>query len=110
MNNDSKDEVNDERLGFRKSIASLVSSESSMSKERKEIIHQALKFNIVDIRSYAGYKGDMLVEITSMDPNVVESLKHSAEKLGLETVIKKNRLDVYELFCISPSSDIYDLK
>jgi len=93
-----------------KSVSSFTSSENNMSDERKEIIRQALEFNIIDIRTYTGYKGDLLVEITSMESDVILSLKRSAETLGLETVVQKDIISLYKLFCISPSSHTYDLK
>ena len=94
----------------RKAASSLTSSEHDMSDHRKEIIQQALKFNIVDIRSYTGYKGDLLVEITSMEPDVIQSLKKAAEALKFETVIQQDIISLYKIFCVSPSSNVYDLK
>jgi len=93
-----------------KSISRLPSSDNNMNDERKEIIRQALEFEIVDIRSYTGYKGDLLVEITTVDPDVAQSLKKIAESLGMETVIQKDILTIYKIFCITPSSNVYDLK
>ncbi|TET88950.1 MAG: hypothetical protein E3J96_02085 [Sulfurovum sp.] len=93
-----------------KSVSKLASSENNMNDERKEIIRQALKFDIIDIRSYAGYKGDLLVEITTIEPDVIKSLKIIAERLGLETVIQKNVLAINKIYCISPSSNAYELK
>jgi len=94
----------------RKAASSLTSSEFDMSDQRKKIIQEALKFNIVDIRSYTGYKGDLLVEITTMDPAVIASLKKTAETLGFETVIQQDIISIYKIFCITPSSNGYDLK
>jgi len=94
----------------RKPVAGFKASEGSMSNERKEIIRKALDFDIIDIRSYTGYKGDMLVEITTMDANAMQAIKKIAEDLGLEVVAKKNRVEIYEIYCIAPTSDIYDLK
>ena len=93
-----------------KSVSKLTSSENNMNDERKEIIRQALELDIIDIRTYTGYKGDLLVEITTIDPDVVRSLKKIAETLGLETVIQKDILTIYKIFCISSSSNIYELK
>jgi len=93
-----------------KSISHLPSSNNNMDDERKEIIRQALKYEIIDIRSYTGYKGDLLVEITAIDPDVTQSLKKIAESLGMKTVIQKDILTIYKIFCIIPSSNIYDLK
>jgi len=93
-----------------KSVSHLTSSENSMSNERKEIIRQALEFDIIDIRTYTGYKGDLLVEITTMKPDVVKILQKRAGSLGLEVVIHKDVLSVFKMFCISAASNIYELK
>ncbi len=112
MNDNPSDETehNEDLWTERKAASSLTSSEHDMSDQRKEIIRQALKFNIVDIRSYTGYKGDLLVEITTMEPDVITSLKKAAEALEFETVIQKDIISLYKIFCISPSFNIYDLK
>jgi len=93
-----------------KSIAQLESSEGSMEDERKEIIRRALEFDIIDIRSYGGYKGDLLVEITTMDPIVAKSIENIAKILGMESVTKQDVLSVFQIFCITPSSEGYDFK
>ena len=93
-----------------KSVSRFPSSDNNMNDERKEIIRQALEFDIIDIRTYTGYKGDLLVEITTIEPDVIRSLKKIAETLGLETVIQKDIVMIYKIFCITPSSNTYDLK
>jgi len=109
-NDSNSNEEEKTAWGYRKSISGLEASEGSMSDDRKEMIRRALEFDIIDIRSYAGYKGDLLTEVTTMDENVIQSLKEISETLGFETVVKRNRVGVYEIFCIAPSADIYDLK
>jgi len=93
-----------------KSVSHLTSSEHIMSDERKEIIRQALEFDIIDIRTSTGYRGDLLVEITTMDPNVSQSLKEISENLGLETVIHKSDLMIYKIYCITASTNGYEFK
>jgi len=112
MNDDSSNKAESEEhiWSHGKSVSNFPTSENDMSNERKEIIRQALEFDIVDIRSYTGYKGDMLVEITTMKPAVTLSIKKIAENLGLEVVIQKDIISLYKIFCISPSSNAYDLK
>lgn len=95
---------------YGKSASHLPSSEKSMSHERKEIIRKALEFDIIDIRTYTGYKGDLLIEITTMDPHVIRSIKNIAENLGLDTVTKKDILEIHKIYCISASYDAYELK
>ena len=93
-----------------KSVSQFTSSENNMSNERKEIIRKALEFDIIDIRSYTGYKGDMLVEITTMDHDAALSLKKTAETLGLDVVIQQDIILLYKVFCIDLSSNTYDFK
>jgi len=112
MNSDSSTENDNKEYIWAqgKSASHLTSSESDMNDQRKEIIRQSLEFNIIDIRTFTGYKGDLLVEITSMRTDVILSLKKIAETLGFETVVQKDIISVYKLFCISPASHTYDLK
>ena len=112
MNNKPSDETESEEhiWSHGKSVSNFPSSDNDMNDERKEIIRQALKFDIIDIRTYTGYKGDLLVEITTIDPDVIRSLKKIAESLGMETVIQKDIVMIYKIFCITPSSNAYDLK
>ncbi len=112
MNDKPSDETESEEhiWSHGKSVSNFPSSDNDMNDERKEIIRQALKFDIIDIRTYTGYKGDLLVEITTIDPDVIRSLKKIAESLGMETVIQKDIVMIYKIFCITPSSNAYDLK
>ncbi len=112
MNDKPSDETESEEhiWSHGKSVSNFPSSDNDMNDERKEIIRQALKFDIIDIRTYTGYKGDLLVEITTIDPDVIRSLKKIAESLGMETVIQKDIVMIYKIFCITPSSNAYDFK
>lgn len=94
----------------RKAASNLPSSDVSMDDDRKEMIRRALEFNIIDIRSYLGYKGDSLLEIITMDSEVIQTLKETAMDMGFDTVVQKDTIDEYKLFCIKPATDIYDLK
>ena len=93
-----------------KPVANLPSSEISMSEERKAFIHKALEFEIIDIRSYTGYKGDLIIEVTTMDPQAVLPLKQTAEALGMETASTKDVLLIYKVYCITSVTNAYDLK
>ena len=116
MNNNPSEEVeennenNEGTWTYGKSIANLTSSEHNMAEDRKEIIRRALEFDIIDIRSYGGYKGDLLVEVTTMDPTVAQSLEGIAKTLNIESVTHKDVLSVYKVFYITPSFEGYDLK
>ena len=93
----------------RKSASHLSSSKKGMSPARKEIIVRALNCEIMDIRSYTGYKGDLIIEITSLDPRVIQTLDSTANTLGFESNITTDTLLVHKLYCISPSENTYDL-
>lgn len=92
-----------------KSKSDLDPSVGLMKEDRKSMIRFALDFEIKDIRSYSGYKGDLLIEITTFSPLVVERLKMHAISLGMETVVKHNvDMGLFQLYCITPD-DIYRL-
>jgi len=94
----------------RKPASALPSSENSMDDIRKKLIRKALDFDIIDIRSYTGYKGDEIVEVTTMDNEVAKMIKSIAELLGLEVVVQQDALKIYKIFCIKEATDIYKLK
>lgn len=85
-------------------------SNENMSQVRKEMITRALHFDIRDVRTYAGYKGDLLIQITATDMLVLDALQKQAGVLKMQTLIKPN-LDtmLHELYCIVPD-DVYRLK
>ncbi|MGB5965287.1 MAG: hypothetical protein WBF77_00920 [Sulfurimonadaceae bacterium] len=93
-----------------KSASSFAASNQNMTDVRKQVITMALRCDIKDIRTYAGYKGDLLVEITATSIQILKLLQSSAESLGMATVIKENnQMMIHELFCIAPD-DVYELK
>lgn len=94
-----------------RSVSSLETSESDLSDVRKEMVRFAIEHPIHDIRTYAGYKGDLIVEITASKLNILAALKSYAESIGMETVIKeKTSICIHELYCITPDTQIYRLK
>ena len=94
-----------------KSASMLEPSKSDMHETRKAMIRFALEHNVRDIRTYGGYKGDLLLEITTCDYNLLPVFKAHAESLGMETVIKeKFDICIHEIYCIMPNEDIYRLK
>ena len=101
---------NDDVWGYRKPASTLPTSVNSMDETRKKLIRKSLDFDIIDIRSYIGYKGDSIVEITTMANDVTKAIKSIAESLGLEIVIQEDALKIYKIFCIEPATDIYELK
>jgi len=96
---------------YGKTASALEASHEALSDVRKQMIRFALDFPIRDIRTYSGYKGDLLVEITTGDDEILPKLKAHAESLGMEAVVKE-RYDtrIHEVFCIVPDEDIYGIK
>ena len=96
---------------YGKSASALEPSHEAMSDVRKQMIRFALDFPIRDIRTYAGYKGDLLVEITTGEDEILPKLKAHAESLGMEAVVKE-RYDtrIHEIYCIVPDEDVYGIK
>lgn len=83
-----------------------------MQDERKKIIQYALDFDIEGINTYAGYKGDLIVKITTKDIHAVASIRHYTDELEIkEVVVKQNpHIEEYEIFCITPDKEVYHLK
>lgn len=83
-----------------------------MQEERKKIIRFALDYNIFDIHSYPGYRGDLVVRITVKDKTAVLAIRRYALDLGIkEVVIKENKdLSQYELYCITEDEGAYHIK
>ena len=117
MADDHRKEPNEDEMPrfmqrqYGKAASMLEASHEEMSDVRKQMIRFALDFPIRDIRTYSGYKGDLLVEITTGDDEILPKLKAQAEKLGMETVVKE-RYDtrIHEIYCIIPDEDIYGIK
>jgi hypothetical protein len=106
----NKDQVEDHVWTHGKAVSHLTSSDNSMSDQRKKLIKHALEYDIIDIRSYRGYKGDLLIEFTTMDKDAAKALQKIAEISGFEIEVHQNILSIYEIYCICPSESIYELK
>ena len=95
---------------YGKEVSTLTPSTQNMEPIRKEIIRFALNLDIKDIRTYSGYKGDLLVEITAMDVNVLKAIQVWAQDQEIKTVLKENPMTgLHELFCITPDEEVYPL-
>jgi len=96
---------------YGKASSALEASHEEMSQVRKDIIRYALDFPIRDIRTYSGYKGDLLVEITTGVDEILPKIKAHAESLGMEVVVKE-RYDtrIHQIYCIIPDENIYGIK
>lgn len=83
-----------------------------MQTERIKIIRFALDYDIENINTYAGYKGDLIVKFSTKDIHAAASIRRYAEELKLkEVVIKQNpHIEEYEIFCITPDKEVYHLK
>ena len=93
-----------------KPVANLPSSKFAMSDKRKSYIKKALEYDIIDIRTYVGYKGDLIIQVTTMDPLAVHALKDLAMEMGFETAATKDVLSVFKVYAIMPTDDTYTLK
>lgn len=83
-----------------------------MQEVRKDIIRYALGYKIENINTYGGYKGDLVLKISSRDVESVAAIQRYASKLNLVDLVVKNNpnLGVYEIFCITKDEQVYELK
>jgi len=83
-----------------------------MYQERKDIIRYSLDFNVSDINTYSGYRGDLVVKITTKEKDAVVAIRKYALSLGIkEVVIKQNKdLLLYEIYCITLDEAVYHIK
>lgn len=83
-----------------------------MQKERKQIIRFALDFEINEVHTYSGYKGDLIVKIATKDKDAVMAIRKYALSLGVEDVVIKQNpaLAEFEIFCITTDDDVYHIK
>jgi hypothetical protein len=84
----------------------------AMQTERKKIIQYALDFEIDDINTYSGYKGDLIVKITTKDIHAVVAMRKFAMDLNIKEVVVKHNphLLEYEIYCVTPDTEVYHLK
>lgn len=83
-----------------------------MQEERRKIIRYALDYDIQNINTYSGYKGDLIVKITTNDIHAAAEIRKYADDLAFkEIVIKENpNVEEYDIFCVTPDKAIYHLK
>jgi hypothetical protein len=79
---------------------------------RKQIIRFALDFEIAEIHTYSGYKGDLIVKVTTKDKDAVIAIRKYALSLGIEEVIVKQNPTFFEfeIYCITADGEVYHLK
>ncbi|WP_345991242.1 hypothetical protein [Sulfurimonas sp. HSL-1716] len=83
-----------------------------MQQERKQIIQHALGYDIHDIHTYSGYKGDLIVKITTSDKNAVAEIRKFAISLGVEEVVVRQNPSIqeFEIYCVTVDENVYHLK
>lgn len=82
-----------------------------MQEEQKRIIQYALQYDIHDIHTYSGYKGGLVLKITTRNAATVNEIEKFALSIPVdEVVVKKNHLMQFEIFCITKDEDVYTLK
>ena len=83
-----------------------------MHPERKKLIQYALDLEIEDVNTYSGYKGDLIVKITTKTKEAVIAIRKFALSLGIkEVVIKHNpNIEQFEVYCVTSNENVYDLK
>lgn len=83
-----------------------------MDAERKNLIRYALDFNIENIVTYSGYKGDLIIKITTKEKAAVLAIRKYAFSIGIkDVVIKQNpNIEQFEIYCITSDENVYDLK
>jgi len=83
-----------------------------MQEERKKIIRYALNFNILDVATYSGYKGDLIVKITTKERDSAIAIRKFALDLDIKEVVIKQNMDMrsFEIFCVTPDVEVYHLK
>jgi len=83
-----------------------------MQEVQKQIIKFALDYDVENIHSYSGYKGDLIVKICSKQKEVMLEIRRFALSLDvLDVVIKQNpNMLQYEIYCVTEDADVYELK
>lgn len=79
---------------------------------QKDIIRFVLDYSISSINTYGGYRGDLIVKITTKNKTDVIEIRKYALSLGIKEVVIKEKkdLDQYELYCITEDHDAYHIK
>lgn len=83
-----------------------------MQAERKKILLYALDYDIKDVQTYAGYKGDLVLKITTNDKNAMLAIRKFALDLGILEVVVKHipPHTEYEIYCVTQEENVYHVK
>ncbi len=78
---------------------------------RRRIIKFALQLDIYDIHTYSGYKGGLILKITTRNAKTVDAIEEFAKPMPEieEVAVKTNVLNQFEIYCVV-KDDVYDLK
>lgn len=99
----------DFRYNDKRKIKREVEGGNVMNEQRKRLIKEALGYEIIDVITFIGYKGDELIEISTMQENSKTAIETIARHLGFSVEVKKDDIEVIRLYCAS-KSNAYDLK
>lgn len=83
-----------------------------MQEVQKKIIRFILDYDVHAINTYAGYKGDLIVKITTKNRSDVLEIRKYALSLDIKEVVIKEKLDTaqYEIFCVTADDGVYTLR
>lgn len=83
-----------------------------MQDVQKDIIRFVLDFDISNINTYSGYKGDLIVKVSTKNKSDVIDIRKYALSLGIKEVVIKEKIDTkqYEIFCVTIDDDVYTLR
>jgi hypothetical protein len=78
---------------------------------RRDLIRYALVMDIVNVNTYSGYKGGLIVKVTTRLLEEAEKIRRYALTLGMdEAVVKENKnIGLFEVYGIT-EDDVYQLK
>lgn len=83
-----------------------------MQTARKSIIRFAIDYDIRDICTYAGYKGDLILKLTTSSKDDVLSIRRYALTQKVKEVVVKHlpSSNMYEIFCVTEDEKHYEIK
>ena len=83
-----------------------------MQEKRKQIICFAVNLDIEELHAYAGYKGDLIIKITTKHKEVLAKIRKYALSLEIVDVVMKQNvgLALYEIYCVTEDDDIYHIQ
>jgi len=80
-----------------------------MNEKKKRLIKESLQYPVIDIITFQGYRGDEVVEITTMDEGAKMAIQTISRHLGFEIETRVDTLGITRMYN-AIKSDVYDLK